>query len=350
MRDWGRRVVAGSLLGAAFGVLLGLVLARIPWPAAGPGISAPTPAPSETAPAETAVPPRAPTAAPLPAQAGDGHEQEQALVLIAALYAVDGDLARARERLGALDLDPEDAAAAVARLALRQAAEGNAGLATDLATLAAALGQEAPELLAYVATPTATATPTPRPSDTPSATPTPLPSATPTSLPPTGAPPAATRRPATATPPAVAPAPAAPTALPWDWWDQRVSILEPPVRLVEAQVAPGARYWRLVRLEWRKESEGGNTLLYVTTLNDKGVPAWGQEVIIEHGAQERLYTSPKPGEPYGVNYPMFSTLNSYHVFVGGALPSDRVTGLGLGETLNSTEHTSFVLVFQLTTK
>jgi len=115
-------------------------------------------------------------------------------------------------------------------------------------------------------------------------------------------------------------------------------------------VAPGERYWRLVRLEWRKQGEGGNALLYVTTLNEKGVPAWGQEVVVEHGAQERLYTSPKPGEPYGVNYPMFSTLNSYLVFVGGTLPSDRVTGLGLGESLNGMEHTTFVLVFQLTTK
>lgn len=345
MRDWGRRVVAGSLLGAAFGALLGLVLARVLWPPAAPVTIEATLPPTDTAPAPTAIPPQAPTEAP-PAGRTGRHEQD--LVLVAALYAVDGDLERARERLGALDLEPEDAAAALAGLALSQAAEGNGRLATDLATLAAALGQSGSELLAYVATATPTATPTARPSATPTATPAPLPSATPSPLPPTSPPPASTRRPATVT--AAPAAPAAPTALPWDWWDHRVDLLEPPVRLVEAQAAPGERYWRLVRLEWRKAGQGGNGLLYVTTLNEKGAPAWGQEVVVEHGAQERLYTSPKPGEPYGINYPMFGALNSYIVFVGGPLPSDRVTGLGLGESPGNTDHTSFVLVFQLTIK
>jgi hypothetical protein len=122
------------------------------------------------------------------------------------------------------------------------------------------------------------------------------------------------------------------------------------VKLIEAQVGPGARYWRLVRLEWRKPGEGGNTLLYVTTMDEKGAPVWGQEVIVEHGVQERLYTDPKPGEPYGVNYPMSGSLNSYQVFVGGDLPSDRVTGLGLGEWAGGTDHTSFILIFQLSRK
>jgi hypothetical protein len=342
MPNWGRRVVAGSLLGAALGVLLGLVLARLLWPAAGPVPGDMAAAPSST--------PQPPTEAPLPTLAVPAEEcrgPEDALVLVAALYAVDGDLERAQERLDALGLD--NAAGKAAEAALRQAAGGNPQLATDLATLAAALGQESPELLAWVATPTATATPTPRPSATASATLTPVPSAT-NPLPPTSLPPTATRRPPAATAPPASPVAAAPTALPWDWWDHRVDLLEPPVRLVEAKVAPGERYWRLVRLEWRKPGEGGTGLLYVTTLDERGVPAWGQEVIVEHGAQERLYTSPKPGEPYGINYPMYSTLNSYLVFVGGAQPSDRVTGLGLGEWLGGMDHTTFVLVFQLTAK
>jgi hypothetical protein len=351
MPDWGRRVVAGSLLGAALGVLLGLVLARVLWPATGPVAGGVTPVESSTPPASITAPPPTPTQPP-PAEAvvaQSGEEVSQALVLVAALHALDGDLERATERLGTLGLDPQEAAEAVAELALRQAAEGNARLATDLATLAAALGQGAPELLAYVATPTDTATPAPRPSATPSATLTSLPSAAPSPVPATRVPPTATQRPAATAPPAGSGS-TAPTALPWDWWDRRVDLLEPPVRLVEAQVAPGERYWRLVRLEWWKPGEGGNGLLYVTTLNEKGIPAWGQEVIVEHGAQERLYTSPKPGELYGLNYPMYSTLNSYLVFVGGSLPSDRVTGLGLGEWLGGTDHTTYVLVFQLTVK
>ena len=103
-------------------------------------------------------------------------------------------------------------------------------------------------------------------------------------------------------------------------------------------------------MEWWKRSEGGNTLLYVSTFNEKGQPAWGQEVIVENGGHTVLYTSPKAGEPYGTNFPMQGTLNSYQVFVGGDLPSDRVTGLGLGEWHGSTDHTTFVLEFQRTIK
>ncbi len=343
MHDWGRRVAAGSLLGAALGVLLGVVLARLLWPA-----ETPVADPSNSPPAFAE--PQLLTRAVL---AGDGREEEQALVVIAALYALDGDLERARERLDTMGND----GAGLSEVALRQAAEGNAQVATDLSTLAAALGQGGPEIQAYVASPTASATPTRRPSATPSATRTPLHSATLTPLPSatsappqTSVPPTATRRPPAATATSAGPAAAAPTALPRDWWDHRVDLLEPPVRLVEARVSPGERYWQLVRLEWRKPGEGGTAQLYVTTLNEAGVPVWGQEVIVEHGAQERLYTSPKPGEPYGVSYPMYSTLNSYLVFVGGAQPSDRVTGLGLGEALGGMDHTTFILVFQLTTK
>jgi hypothetical protein len=61
-----------------------------------------------------------------------------------------------------------------------------------------------------------------------------------------------------------------------------------------------------------------------------------------------LYT--QPGADYGANYPMANTLNSYIVFVGGDLPSDRVTGLGLGEWYGGMDHTSFILVFQRTTR
>jgi hypothetical protein len=43
---------------------------------------------------------------------------------------------------------------------------------------------------------------------------------------------------------------------------------------------------------------------------------------------------------------MSSTLNSYQVYVGGDLPSERVVGLGLGEWYGGKDHTTFVLVFQ----
>ena len=345
MANWGRRVLAGSLLGAAFGALFGLVLARLLWAPAPASLPTPLPATSTVSlPSTTALP----AVSAASTAAGQDQAEAEALVLIAALYALDGDLERAQQRLSGLAL--ENPAEVLADLALSRATEGQDEVATDLATLAAALGQDEVALLAYVAsaTPTATATPTPTP--TPSPTATLRPSDTPTPRPSDTSVPRPTRPPAAAAAPTATPVPPAPTALPWDWWDHRVDLLEPPVRLVEAQVAPGERYWRLVRLEWWKAGEGGNCMIYVSTLDEQGRPVWRQEVIVEHGNQERLYTDPKPGEPYGVNYPMANTLNSYLVFVGGDLPSDRVTGLGLGEWPGGMDHTTFVLVFQLTRK
>jgi hypothetical protein len=272
MADWGKRVFLGALLGAAFGAIVGFVVARTLWtaPQATPEPS-PSPAPITT---QTEVPPTLTTSAQAD-EASDG-----AIVVVAALYALDGDLARARERLATLDLD--DPAAEVAKLALHHAEAGNHQLATDLATLAAALGSEEGQLLAYVATPTPTATHTATPSPTPTATPTPTttPTATPTDTPS----PTATRRPAAPKPPTATPPPPLPTPLELEW-DTRASVLDPPVKLVKAEVGPGQTYWRLVRMEWRKAGEGGNTLLYISTLDEYGRAVFGQPVIVEHGPQ-----------------------------------------------------------------
>ena len=333
MIDWGKRVVAGALVGAAIGVVIGLLLARLLWPAPAPAAQA---GPSPTAP---------PTLAPAPAtgvptvDASAGAE----LLWISGLYAHDADLPRARERLAGLSVD--DPGQALADLALTYGAAGSHEVAVDLATLAAALGSAQGEILAYVATPTPTPEPTATATLLPSATATPLPSPTPR--------PSATTRPAAATPRPAAPrptgTPAEPTPLPLVW-DHRVDMLTPPIRLVAADVAPGQLYWKLVRMEWWRAGEGGNCLIYITTLKQDGNPKWGQKVIVEHGPQEVLYTNPKPGEPHGVDFRMNSTLNSYIVYVGDDLPSDRVTGLGMGEWLGGLDHTTFVLTFQLARK
>ena len=115
-------------------------------------------------------------------------------------------------------------------------------------------------------------------------------------------------------------------------------------------MAPGQAYWRLVRQEWRRAVEGGNMLLYINVLDETGQPVWGQEVIVENGGHSALYTEPKPGEVYGVNFVMSGTLGSYQAFVGGPLPSERVVNLGLGERFGWTEHSTFVLEFQRATK
>ena len=331
MTDWPKRVLLGSLLGAMIGVLIGLGLARLLWPAAEP---APIVLPSPTAAIVVAEP---------------EESADQALVLISALYALDGDLDRAQERLDGLDL--KDPLRAMADLSIRYGSAGSAEVATDLATLAAALDYRPQELVAFVATPTATPTSTPSPTPVPP-TPTPLPTATstpaplpsPTPLPSATRQPAATRSPAPTNPPE-------PTPRPLEW-DPQVYSLDTTIKLIPAEVAPGQFYWRLVRLDWRKPGEegSGNCIIYITTFKQDGQPKWGQEVIIENGGHTPLYTQPKAGEPYGAEFSMGSTLNSYIVFVGGDYPSERVTGLGLGVWLGSLDHTSWILEFQLARK
>jgi len=121
---------------------------------------------------------------------------------------------------------------------------------------------------------------------------------------------------------------------------------------VPAEVAAGQLYWRLARLDWRKPGEdgSGNCIIYITTFKQDGQPRWGQEVVVENGGHTVLYTDPKPGHPYGAEFVMGSTLNSYIVFVGGDYPSERVTGLGLGVWLGGLDHTSWILEFQLARK
>jgi hypothetical protein len=340
MADWGRRVLLGSMLGATLGILLGLGLARIFWPT-----SEPTPMPSPTLiVSKGTATPVAPTTAP-------ALELEQGVLMVSALYALDGDVDRAVERLQAMGLD--DPAGTLAQMALDHALVGSSQIATDLATLAAALGDDRKDLLAYVATATATATPSPTPTSTPTHTPTQTPSPTPTTLPtevPTLAPaPTATRRPPTRRPPTATPRPPVATPLPLTW-DSRVDMLNSPIKLIPAEVEPGQRYWRLVTLEWKKPGEGGDTQTYITIFDEEAQPVWGQEVRVENGGGQILYTEPKPGVPSGTHFTMYNTLNSYQVYVGGDLPSERVAGLGLGEWLGGRDHTSFVLVFQRTKK
>jgi len=187
---------------------------------------------------------------------------DQALLLIGGLYAVDGDLDRAQQRLAVLGLN--DPSQALADLAVRYGSAGSSEVATDLATLAAALGYRPQDLVAYIATPTATATGTPSPTPVPP-TPTPLPTATPTPMPsPLPTPlPTATRRPVATRPPAPA-GTSEPTPRPLEW-DPQVYSLDVPIRLVPAEVEAGQLYWRLVRLDWRRPGEDGSAIASSTS-------------------------------------------------------------------------------------
>jgi len=273
---------------------------------------------------------------------------EDYIVLVSALYALEGDLTRADERL--TRLNEEDTACLVADLAIEYI-ESNKALevAQDLATLAQALGAGDEVLLAYVVTPThtptsvptatnpptPTLTETPRPTENPTATPTALPTSIPTPVPPV---------------PTSAPTPTpVPTLRPLQWDSRLDTWLYPPVRLEPAAAEPGQAYWRLVVAEWRSPDEsGGIHYLYISTIDETGNPLPGQRVFVDNGGRTILVTEYKAGTDYGVAFPMYDTLGSYTCHVEGL--SDRVAGLGLGSVKGDKTHTAFHLVFQRTVK
>jgi hypothetical protein len=280
------------------------------------------------------------------------QRREDYIVLVSALYALEGDLAKAEERL--TRLSEEDTAQLVADLAI-QYIEGNKGLkvSQDLATLAHALGVGDEVMLAYVVTPTHTPTST----SVPTATHTPLPIPTPTETPEPTASPTAT--PVALPTPTLTLAPPTPTSAPTPTpmptlrplrWDHRLDTwLYPPVHLEPAAAEPGQTYWRLVVAEWHSPDESGvGPYIYISTIDETGNPVAGQRVFVDNGGRTILVTEYKAGTDYGVTFPMYGTLGAYTCHVEGL--SDRVVGLGLGERKGDKTHTAFRLVFQWTVK
>jgi len=85
-------------------------------------------------------------------------------------------------------------------------------------------------------------------------------------------------------------------------------------------------------------------------LDANGNRVIGQPVIVQWASGNVILpVENRPPPDWGVNFPMYSTLGSYSVSVGGA-PSDRLVGLGLGtiEAPQFTVHTCFYLTFRLT--
>jgi LysM repeat protein len=138
-------------------------------------------------------------------------------------------------------------------------------------------------------------------------------------------------------------------------WDSRLNQL-PCVRLVTAanrgaQLRAGDRYWRLVKARWLDEEESRRDVqIYVDLLDEAGQRVYGEKVVFENGGRYTVTSEPQsccyPWD-YPVKWPMFNALCSYSAYVEG-LPSDMVTGMGLGtpEHPDWTIHTGFVLTFQ----
>ncbi|MFB0533806.1 MAG: hypothetical protein ACETWR_02370 [Anaerolineae bacterium] len=311
---WGK-VWVGVLTGVAIGLLAGLWLGRYAQPTKDYAVAL----------------------TELEEQRGEDY-----IVLVSALYALEGDLARAEERLARLN--EEDTAHLVANLATKYI-KGDRGLEVtqDLATLAYALGAGDEAILAYVVTPTHT------PTSVPTATNTPLPTTTSTATP--GPTASLTATPAalpTSTPTPVPPTPV-PTLHPLRWDGRLDTWLYPPVRLEPAAAEPGQTYWRLVVAEWHSPDESGyGPYIYLSTIDETGKPLPGQRVFVDNGGRTILVTEYKAGTDYGVTFPMYGTLGSYTCHVEGL--SDRVVGLGLGTVKGDAEHTAFRLVFQRTVK
>jgi LysM repeat protein len=140
-------------------------------------------------------------------------------------------------------------------------------------------------------------------------------------------------------------------------WDPRLNQL-PCVRLVTVAdrgigLHPGDRYWRLVKARWLNEEESRRDIqIYVDLLDEAGRRVYGESVGFENGGHQSVISEEQsccyPWD-YPVKLPMFSALCSYSAYVEG-LPSDMVTGMGLGtpEHPDWTIHTGFVLTFQRT--
>jgi hypothetical protein len=137
-----------------------------------------------------------------PVDLREEHKKEY-VVLVAATYALNGDLNQAKERLA--KLEEQDVGQVVAELAQEYLERDEDSRTTrNLVMLADALGSSTEAMLAYVATPTPMPTFTPTATEVPTSTPTetPLPTDTATAVPPTAT---ATRVPPTATSTSVPP-------------------------------------------------------------------------------------------------------------------------------------------------
>lgn len=130
-------------------------------------------------------------------------------------------------------------------------------------------------------------------------------------------------------------------------WDPRLNQLG--VRVDEAPVGGGQRYWRLVDARWADEIESaGKHHIYVEVLDQNGNRIVGQPVTVRwaEGAVTGN-TEDKAPPDYAYNFQMYAAGYAYSVEVDG-LPSDKISGAGLGSIEQRAYgiHTSYYLTFQ----
>lgn len=252
-----------------------------------------------------------PRYAPIKAAHLNNRDKEIYLVLIAAAYRNDGDLAKAQARLAELE-DPniEDT---LVSLAERYIAEGrDARDVRSLVVLADAMGRRTAAMGAFLVTPTATPTATPSPIATPTARPTATQAASPTP---------------------------APTAAP----------AETPTLRPTAAPGTGERFTPAQSVALCDPETSGLLRVYVRDRRGRGVP--GVEVVVSWpGGNDTFFTGFKPEVDPGYADFVMESGKDYRVELAG-VPAEPIEVAGadasaLCPRLPSGHAPSWQVVFQ----
>lgn len=129
-------------------------------------------------------------------------------------------------------------------------------------------------------------------------------------------------------------------------WDFRLDARG--VKLIRSSGSPR---WQVVRGKWLDENEaravGPDHHILVDALDEQGKRLTGVSFVVSWptGAT-RITTKGNSGYPWAADYPMSGSLNEFSIVAVDGLPSDTVTGIGMGKDGNKNIHTSTLLVFQ----
>lgn len=126
-------------------------------------------------------------------------------------------------------------------------------------------------------------------------------------------------------------------------WDERLTARGVAIKRPPAALQPGDLYWRVVRARWFSEAEaGGRHHIYVEA--PSGTPF---RVDWPSGSEPGA-TNGRTGFDAG-NYPMSGSLNEFSVRIEDRVPSETVTGIGMGADGNKNVHTATLVTFELVT-
>ncbi len=131
-------------------------------------------------------------------------------------------------------------------------------------------------------------------------------------------------------------------------WDSRLGpgglLLLDQVRIIPASVAPCAKYWRVVVVQFQDINESGNDhTIYVKVLDENGNRAEGERLHVTSWGGLSEYPDEKPaGDLCNCNfdYPMYG--DAYSVHIDGVLPSDTMADM----ILPMRRHVNYRVTFQ----